>query len=43
MIINLVSGLLKSLFNHKGHKVGIEYTKLKTYTAVLCDLCVISL
>jgi hypothetical protein len=40
MIINLLKGLLKSLFNHKEHKVGTKYTKLKNYISVLCDLCV---
>jgi hypothetical protein len=27
-------------FNHKEHKEGTKYTKLKSYISELCDLCV---
>jgi hypothetical protein len=31
----------KVLFNHKVHKAGAKYTKLKVNISGLCDLCVI--
>ena len=30
----------KTPFNHKEHKVGTKYTKVKYYISVLCELCV---
>jgi hypothetical protein len=32
-------GAEKAFFNHKEHKEGTKYTKVKIYISALCDLC----
>jgi hypothetical protein len=34
-----VGAVEKVFFNHKVHKEGTKYTKVKIYISALCDLC----